>query len=146
MAHFLSALIDGPYRRWALENLRTGRTVATTVETAFDSASRRRGLLGRDGLAPGTVLVLAPCSAVHTFFMRFPIDVVFVRRDGTVAAVRAEMRAWRMAAGRGAFATLEFAAGGAAGAIVPGDRLAFVETRSGPDGSRSGPDQTTFFS
>jgi uncharacterized membrane protein (UPF0127 family) len=138
MAHFLSALVNRPHQRWALENLRSGRTVATTVESAFDSASRRRGLLGRDGLAPGTVLILAPCSAVHTFFMRFPIDVVFVRRDGTVAAVRTSLRPWRMAAGRGAFAALEFAAGAAA-ELVPGDRLALVEAPSGPD-------QTTFLS
>ena len=54
------------------------------LETAFDSGTRRRGLLGRDDLAAGTAMVLAPCNAVHTCRMRFPIDVVFAARDGRV--------------------------------------------------------------
>ena len=46
--------------------------------TALDSKSRRKGLLGRDTLADRHALVLAPCGSVHTFGMRFPIDVLFV--------------------------------------------------------------------
>jgi uncharacterized membrane protein (UPF0127 family) len=55
------------------------------VEVATTRAARRRGLLGRDGI--DGVLVLVPCRQVHTFGMRFPIDVAFVARDGTVLHV-----------------------------------------------------------
>ncbi|GLY27095.1 DUF192 domain-containing protein [Kineosporia sp. NBRC 101731] len=55
------------------------------VEVATSYVQRSRGLLGRDGVATG--LVLRPGSSVHTIGMRFAIDVVYVRRDGTVLAV-----------------------------------------------------------
>jgi len=56
------------------------------VEVARSLAERSRGLLGRDGIETG--LVLDPASSVHTFGMRFPIDVAYVGRDGRVLAVR----------------------------------------------------------
>jgi uncharacterized membrane protein (UPF0127 family) len=91
---------------------------------AADSTARRRGLLGRGGLDDGTALVLAPCSAIHTWFMRFPIDVVFVTRAGEVVAVRSGVRPWRIAVSPGAFAAIEVRAGAAArGGIRPGDHL-----------------------
>jgi uncharacterized protein len=55
------------------------------VEVARSFASRSKGLLGRDGVAGG--LVLQPASSVHTFGMRFAIDVAYVARDGRVLAV-----------------------------------------------------------
>ncbi len=55
------------------------------VEMATSYWQRSRGLLGRDGIETG--LVLRPGTSVHTFRMRFPIDVVFVRRDGRVLDV-----------------------------------------------------------
>ena len=73
-----------------------------------------RGLLGRDGLDSGEGLLLKPCGSVHTFFMRFPIDVVFLDRELEVVAVSAEVRPWRAARARGAKAALELAAGEAA--------------------------------
>jgi uncharacterized membrane protein (UPF0127 family) len=73
-----------------------------------------RGLLGRDGLAQGEGLLLKPCGSVHTFFMGFPIDVVFLDRELSVVAVRPEVRPWRTAGARGAKAALELAAGEAA--------------------------------
>ena len=101
--------------------------VADQVETAFERAARRRGLLGRDSLAPDAALIIAPCNAVHTFFMRFAIDVVFVARDGSVVKVKRAVGPARMAASPGAFATVEFAAGAADRAgLAPGDVLALV--------------------
>lgn len=122
--HFLEPLLArsaGAQALWI-----DGRDVplATTVETAFDAASRKKGLLGRDGLAEGAALVIAPCSGVHTFAMRFPIDVIFVRRDGRVVKVRRAMPAGRMSASLGAFATVEMSAGAADRAgLQVGDRL-----------------------
>jgi uncharacterized protein len=121
----LRPLLERP-REAELVNARTGACVATTIETAFDSATRRRGLLGRDGLAEGHALVLAPCNAVHTWRMRFAIDVLFVARDGVVTKVVERLEAWRMAASFRAFATIEFRAGFVElHDVRVGDRLGF---------------------
>ena len=86
--------------------------------------SRMRGLLGRDGLAQGEGLLIKPCGSVHTFFMGFPIDVVFLDRELSVVAVRPEVPPWRTAGTRGAKVALELAAGEAARlGIAPGMRL-----------------------
>jgi uncharacterized protein len=76
--------------------------------------SRMRGLLGRNGLDRGEGLLLKPCGSVHTLFMGFPIDVVFLDRELSVVSVRPELRPWRTAGARGAKVTLELAAGEAA--------------------------------
>ena len=105
----------------------TGRVVAPRVELAITRASRRQGLLGRDGLDAGHALILAPCTSVHTFFMRFAIDVIFVRRDGEILKIRPDMTAWRLSGSFGAYATVEMQSGAAARAgLKPGDRLELV--------------------
>src|SRR6185369_11773059 len=95
MAHFLTGLLTRPRRPYGLRNERTGLSVATILEPAFDSESRRRGLLGRPGLDPDVAVILAPCCGIHTLFMRFPIDVMFVRKDGVVAKVCRNVKPWR---------------------------------------------------
>ena len=107
---FLSPLLREPNRPWVLEDTTAGAVLASSVEAAVDSTSRRRGLLGRTGL-DDAALVIAPCNAVHTLFMRFPIDVVFVDRAGRVLRIAASVPAWRMTASWRAFATIELAAG-----------------------------------
>lgn len=123
MAAFLSPLVREPGRRWRLETADNGTVLAEPVEGAFDSAARRRGLLGRDGLAT-SALVIAPCNLVHTFFMRFAIDTVFVDRDGIVLRVQHGVRPNRVSGAWGAFATIELEAGQAQrSGVRPGDRL-----------------------
>lgn len=124
--YFLQPLLRRSQRSTLqLVNERTGAVVATRLEAAFDSAARKRGLLGREGLADGEAVVIAPCCAVHTWFMKFPIDVVFAARDGRVVNVRSRVDAWRLAFGWRAFATIELPAGAAARAgLLTGDRLA----------------------
>ena len=88
MVNFLLPFIrrsGGPYE---LRNARTGRVLAHTIIPAFESASRRKGLLGRDSLNDGAAMIIAPSNAIHTFGMRFPIDVVFVRRNGAIVKIR----------------------------------------------------------
>jgi len=69
-------------------------------------------------------MIIAPTNAIHTFFMRFQIDVAFVTRDGRVLKIRHALRPWRMAAAWGAFAVIELSAGGLARADTQvGDRL-----------------------
>jgi uncharacterized membrane protein (UPF0127 family) len=108
----------------ALVDERTGSVVASAVELAAKSAERRRGLLGRDGLDSSAALIIAPCSSVHTFFMRFVIDVVFVARDGRVVKIARDLKPWRIAGSLRAYAVVEMAGGGAARSDVRvGDRL-----------------------
>lgn len=122
--HFLTPLLKGGSDQYAIHIDGTGAALATTIEPAFDSASRRKGLLGRGGLPAGAAVVIAPCNAIHTLFMRFSIDVVFAAKDGRVTRVHHAVRPWRVASSFWAFAAIELAAGAAAKAgIVCGDRL-----------------------
>lgn len=76
--------------------------------------SRLIGLLGQKGLSAGTGLILLPCDMVHTLGMRFPIDVVFVDRNGLVLATRAGLKPNRIAPRvAGAYAVIELPAGDA---------------------------------
>ena len=73
--------------------------------------ARLRGLLGRDGLDSGEGLLLRPASSIHTFFMRFPIDVVFLDRALVVLGIHDTIDPWRTASQRGAKVVLELPAG-----------------------------------
>lgn len=119
MAHFLGEMARAPDGRWRLVHEATGVTVAGRLHAAFDSAARRTGLLGKGGWPEDEALVIGPCQAVHTVGMRFPIDVLFVRRDGSIEKVKANVPPWRMTAAWRAFAVIELAAG-VLGARVPG--------------------------
>jgi hypothetical protein len=124
--HFLAHALDDP-ARVGLRIARTGTWLVRTLEVASESASRKKGLLGRDGLAAEAGIVIAPSQGVHTFGMRFPIDVVGVRRDGTVVKVRSSVGPRRLVFALRAFAILELAAGTAASAgLRVGDRLVAV--------------------
>ena len=82
-----------------------------------DSVFRRmRGLLGRPDLPEGEGILLEPAPSVHTFFMRFPIDVVFLDKSNTILKIVHGLRPWRAAGARKAVAVLELPAGAAAAA------------------------------
>ena len=113
----------------ALRNQRTGLVVAATLEPAFDSASRKRGLLGRYGLPKSHALIIAPSNMVHTFFMRFPIDILFVSRAGLVVKAAADVPARRIVGAWGGFAVVEMRAGSLAGSGTrTGDTLSLSES------------------
>jgi uncharacterized protein len=88
-----------------------GGVVVDRCVVAESPVARMRGLLGRRELRPGEGLLLRPASAIHTCFMRFPIDAVFL--DGTlrVVGISDELRPWRAVSRRGARAVLELPAG-----------------------------------
>jgi uncharacterized protein len=95
------------------------------ADTAF---TRMRGLLGRRVMPPGQGLFIEPTWSVHTWFMRFPIDVVFLDRDLTVLRIRRHMGPWRMAARFRARSVLELASGECDRLLLEvGDRLAFEQ-------------------
>jgi uncharacterized protein len=103
-----------------------GDVVVDECVVADSPVSRMRGLLGRSELRPGEGLLLLPASSVHTFFMRFPIDAVFLDEGLRVLRISDELRPWRAASRRGARAVLELPAGESARrGLVAGDKLAF---------------------
>jgi hypothetical protein len=105
-----------------------GAAVCERCVVADRMGPRMRGLLGRDALPPGEGILLRPASSVHTAFMRFPIDVVFVDRGLVVKKVVAALPPWRAAVRPGARATLELAAGEAGRrGIEVGSQLVLVE-------------------
>ena len=107
--------------------------LATTLELAGDSAARRRGLLGRTELALDAAVIIAPCSAVHTFGMKFAIDVIFAARDGRVVNMARAVGPRRVATAWGAFAAIEMAAGEASRhGLNAGDRLRITASWPAP--------------
>ena len=78
---------------------------------ADTSAKRRTGLLKHERLAPGEGLWIVPCESVHTFFMKFPIDLIYLDRERKVRKVRHAVPAWRVSACLSAHSVLELPAG-----------------------------------
>jgi uncharacterized membrane protein (UPF0127 family) len=104
-----------------------GSVVCERCKLADSAPSRMKGLLGRKSLPHDEGVLLRPAGSVHTAFMRFPIDVVFLDRDLAVLDVVPELKPWRTAGRRGAKAVLELAAGEAARrGLRPGVRLALA--------------------
>ncbi|MEK8031094.1 DUF192 domain-containing protein [Ideonella sp. DXS29W] len=88
-----------------------GRRTALRIRQAIRWWSRAVGLLATPKLDDPCGIWIAPCNSVHTIGMRYPIDVVFVNADGSVAKVVERLRPWRAAGCRGARSTLELRAG-----------------------------------
>lgn len=110
-----------------IRNTRNGRVIAHDLVTAFDSKSRRTGLLRHRSFPSGAAMLIAPSNAVHTFFMHFPIDIAFISREGTVVKVCHGVRPWRIAAAMRAYGVVELPAGTlAASDTTAGDVLAVV--------------------
>ena len=82
-----------------------------SVDAADTSATRRAGLLGRKGLDPGEGLWISPCESVHTFFMKFPIDLVYLDKKRKVRKVRHRVPPWRLSMCLTAHSILELPAG-----------------------------------
>jgi hypothetical protein len=111
---------------------RGGSVLATHLEVAGSGSTRRKGLLGRDGLAQGEGLWIVPCESVHTFFMRFPIDLIYLDRENRVRKVRNAVGAWRLSACFSAHSVLELPAGVIrATATQRGDVLEFAPADAG---------------
>ena len=78
---------------------------------ADSSSKRRTGLLKHERLEPGEGLWIIPCESVHTFFMKFPIDLVYLDKKKQVRKVRKAVPAWRLSACLTAHSILELPAG-----------------------------------
>ena len=101
-----------------------GRIVCERCVLADTALARMRGLLGRKSLPSGEGILLRPAASVHTAFMRFAIDAVFLDRELRVLKVASDLGPWRTAARRKAHAVLELPAGEAERCgLEPGHRL-----------------------
>jgi uncharacterized protein len=128
--HFLDA-VAGSAAPFSLRLRRTGTEVAR-ARLAGTSATRRHGLLGTDALPSDEGLVIAPTQGIHTFGMRFALDVVFVNRDGVVVRVAPGVPPRRVRLAWRAFAAVELVSGRSASVgVAAGDRLDAVPIPAG---------------
>jgi uncharacterized membrane protein (UPF0127 family) len=105
-------------------NVTRGFVIGDFIEVADTSAKRRTGLLKHKGLDRGQGLWIVPCEAVHTFGMKFPIDVLFLDKKRKVLKIRKDMGKRRFAISLFAHSVLELPAGMAeASGTLPGDQL-----------------------
>ena len=112
-------------------NVTRGTVLASRLETAGTGETRRKGLLGRESLLPGEGLWISPCESVHTFFMRFAIDLVYLDRKLQVKKVRRNVGPWRLSACLTAHSVLELPSGTiAATQTERGDVVELAATRS----------------
>jgi len=111
-----------------LMNQRTDEAVAERVEVAITRETRRKGLLGRQAFEPSSALIIAPCFSIHTMFMHFDIDAVFVDDDGRAVKVVQAMTPWRIAVRPFAHAVVELPGGSLRERPVDvGDRLYLID-------------------
>jgi uncharacterized membrane protein (UPF0127 family) len=108
------------------------------MEVANSGPRRSKGLLGRAQLAPGEGLWILPCEAVHTFFMQFPIDLVYLDRKNRIRKIRNAVPPWRLSACLTAHSVLELASGTIRDTQTqPGDTVEFSSVSPLNDGSRA---------
>jgi uncharacterized membrane protein (UPF0127 family) len=94
-----------------VSNLTRQAVLATAVDVADTSATRRKGLLGRKGLASGEGMWIVPGEAVHTFGMQFPIDLVYLDRHHTIRKIKHNVPPGRISGCFSAHSVLELAPG-----------------------------------
>ena len=131
MPSFVTPLLHKSSHFFQLQNARTGVVLAAHVMTAFHSAARNKGLQGRDGLPEGSALVIAPTNAIHTFFMKFPIDVLFITKDGRVVKIKHGLKPWRVASCFLAYAVVELPAGATARSKTATQDMLVIKDASG---------------
>ena len=113
-------------------NLTRQTVLATSMEVANTDSKRRKGLLGRDDLSAGGGMWICPCEAVHTFWMRFPIDLVYLDRKYQIRKIKSEVRPWRLSGCLSAHSVIELPSGTIHKTQTqPGDILEFTAASLG---------------
>ncbi|MDR3725636.1 MAG: DUF192 domain-containing protein [Terracidiphilus sp.] len=100
-----------PEKRYRVVNLTRSTVLAEFLEVANTSRTRRKGLLGRLLLSSGEGLWIIPCESVHTLFMRFSIDLVYLDCKRRIRKLRSNVVPWRLSACISAHSVLELPSG-----------------------------------
>jgi hypothetical protein len=125
-AHLSASRSVKPNSRMKISNLTRQVALAHCIEVADHGATRRKGLLGRNSLPAGEGLWIVPCESVHTFGMKFPIDLGYLDRNKKVKKVRHSVPPWRLSACLTAHSVVELASGTIRMTQTrPGDKLEF---------------------
>ena len=108
-------------------NTSRNTVLALKAERADSFVKRLTGLLGRSGLGESEALLLVPSNSIHSFFMRFTFDCIFLDRDNTVVAVLPSFKPFRLSPiFFSSYSTIELPEGViSASATTPGDKIAF---------------------
>ena len=116
---------------------RTRQTeIGARIAVADHGARRRKGLLGRNGLDPGEGLWIVPCEAVHTFGMRFAIDLIYLDRNKRVVKTRQSVGAARISGSLSAHSILELPPGTVSATETQrGDQIEFVSVPAASAGA-----------
>lgn len=89
-----------------------GRILVEQLQVARTPLRRMKGLLGRSSLARGHGLYITPASCIHTFFMAFDLDLIFLDRNMGVVSIRLNIKPWHIVSGgRNAYSVVEMASG-----------------------------------
>jgi uncharacterized protein len=114
---FHSRNSDDQNPTYRVRNLTRGVEIASRAEIATSSARRSKGLLGRTEFLPGEALWILPCESVHTFGMKFAIDLVYLDRHLRIRKIRRNVPPWRISVCLTAHSVIELPAG----TIQPGN-------------------------
>ena len=109
-------------------NKKTNSVILNQIEIADTFYNRFKGLMGRKNLDEGSGMKINPCNSIHCFFMRIPIDVLFVSREHTVIKIITGMKPWKVSPlVRGAQYVIEANSSEFKGKVEIGDRLEYLE-------------------
>ena len=108
----------------SVRNVSRGTSLGDGIETAKSGGDRKKGLLGRTGLEPGGGMWIVPCEGIHTFFMKFAIDVIYIDRKKKVRKTIGSLGPWKLSLCLRAHSVLELPVGAIeASGTQPGDQL-----------------------
>jgi len=112
-----------------IENKREGTTVAERAKLANTFFSRLKGLLGTKQLGEGEALILEPCQSIHTFFMKYDLDIIFLDKKNIIVGVAEHLKPNRLSSFyRKASKAVELPSGGVLkGKVVIGEKLEFIK-------------------
>jgi uncharacterized membrane protein (UPF0127 family) len=119
-----------------VSNLTRDTVLATHMEVADSGPRRSKGLLGRNQLAPGEGMWIVPCESVHTFWMRFAIDLIYLDRKRRIRKLVSSVPPWRLSGCIRAHSVMELPSGTIRATQTQlGDALEFLEFPSTEDNS-----------
>jgi hypothetical protein len=97
--------------RISILNVTRNTQIANRAEVAGSGMKRSKGLLGRKGLDAGEGMWIVPCEAVHTFFMQFPLDLIYLDKKNRIRKVKSNVRPWRLSVCLSAHSIIELPVG-----------------------------------